>query len=423
MNEPLAVFEAIDIERLQELSVSELDDALIVAAVGDPKTWKRGDVPAIIAEIIRRLQPNLPIDIGNFRNADPLPPAENTPQDVIDKLLRSIYIRQGGVTETLDFHKAGGSTGTWVEGDDPSNPYLTTEDQLEHFLAPQHTMLPLSALEEDDFYYLIGRNQWIEAVMQSGALVQRVVPITDVLGPQAIWWGAFAGAQAAIDAIGRAGNYNPANQHYAYFDGDIQRLTAFTQGSAFVSQWIKSNAELHSEIARLTFYIDNHITGLRHERQGVELLIGNDQRVDNLNQLDPNVSAQAARQTPTFSPVDLRGNSQFDADVRYLGRYDHLRLTLHLVNASRVTQLKTTVTFAVNDWLDLVGRPQPAQGSLQNARVADGSAMTWFWEDNQGNDRTIYIGRTNESNPRLLYAIRGYQGLVNLEVRGYRGLI
>ena len=171
--------------------------------------------------------------------------------------------------------------------------------------------------------------------------------------------------------------------------------------------------------------IMSQIKALRLERVGVELLPDptRDQRTTQLNATGFGRTAQDVRQMPSFTDIPLFANSRSQSDVTYLSRYDHFLMTFHLCDNSWKTLSKTVVTFEFNDWLELVAVPQPGQAAYQNARVDDGRSLSWYWEDASGNDRTIYIGRTNESNSRFLFAVRGFQGQIRLEVRAYRGAI
>ena len=169
-------------------------------------------------------------------------------------------------------------------------------------------------------------------------------------------------------------------------------------------------------------HIDSVVRGLRAERSGVELL--GEQVIFNLMQTDiANFTAERAAASPSFTRVDgLYSDSTGAADVVHLGRYDRFLFTVHLAaeTAGNPTLEKTQFVMDYTDWFELKALPQSQQGAYQNARTQDNRALSFYWEVGDV-DRTIYIGRTNDSNSRLTYAIRGWRSAVRMECRGYRG--
>ena len=58
-----------------------------------------------------------------------------------------------------------------------------------------------------------------------------------------------------------------------------------------------------------------------------------------------------------------------------------------------------------------------------NANTKSNRAIAWINEFRQL-DHTIYVGRTNESNPRLLVGLKSYVvPTFGIQVRGYRGAV
>ena len=216
------------------------------------------------------------------------------------------------------------------------------------------------------------------------------------------------------------------------------RITALLGGYVTGAEWDQDRRETDAEVLALqtkqeeindglddTYdqqHIDRVVSGLRAERSGVELL--GEQVVFNLMQTDiANFTAEQAAATPSFTRVDLLyAQSQGPADVAYLSRYDRFLFTVHLASdaAGKPTLIKTQFVMDYTDWQELKGLPITAQGAYQNARIQDNRALSFAWHVGDV-DRTIYIGRTNESNARLTYAIRGWRGGVRMECRGYRG--
>lgn len=169
--------------------------------------------------------------------------------------------------------------------------------------------------------------------------------------------------------------------------------------------------------------ISNLATLLRGEREGVELRPRVTQVVFNLMRANPDYNQSLADNTPTFTRVgNLYQKSERDEDISYLSRYDHFLFTIHLAaeTTGNPSLIKTQFVMDYNDWFELKALPSPTQSAYQDATIQDNRAMTFYWEVG-GVDRTIYIGRTTESNSRLTYAIRGWRGQVRMEVRGYRG--
>ena len=219
----------------------------------------------------------------------------------------------------------------------------------------------------------------------------------------------------------------------------LGQLQQQLQRYVLASEWDDDRRETDGELLSLKNQVAENETGvdsnsadivnlgktLRNERVGVELIPQSRQVVFNLMDTDrANFTAEQAASNPTFSRVDiLYEQATSNADVVYMGRYDKILFTVHLASelTGSPTLIKTQFFLDYNDWLTLKKIPTPAQGAYQDATIQDNRAISFAWEVD-GVNRTIYIGRTNDPNSRLLYAITGWRSRVRMEARGYRGL-
>ena len=157
-----------------------------------------------------------------------------------------------------------------------------------------------------------------------------------------------------------------------------------------------------------------------------------------------------------FSDTGLFLNQQNNADDKHLSQFDRLLFEVYLLNGSNVAVASTSFTMSLTQLSAIV-----AQGSANvsatnqvDATVEDGRAVIHNWRtkdkpivpveietgsggnwrnrlrDVQDNlrgwiddfrkvDHTIFIGRTGETNSRLLIAVKSHKLGIGLQVRGY----
>lgn len=156
-----------------------------------------------------------------------------------------------------------------------------------------------------------------------------------------------------------------------------------------------------------------------------------------------------------FSDTGLFLNQANDADDKHLSQFDRLLFEVYLLNGSNVAVASTSFAMSLTQ-LSAIAAQGTANVSATNqvdATVEDGRAVIHNWrtkdkpiapvdvggggktakdlaneiETNIRNwinsfrsvDHTIYIGRTGETNSRLLIAVKSHKLSIGLQVRGY----
>lgn len=154
-----------------------------------------------------------------------------------------------------------------------------------------------------------------------------------------------------------------------------------------------------------------------------------------------------------FSNVALLANAANSNDDKYLSQFDRLLFEVYLLNASNAPLASTSFYMSYIQWSSIrAATTTPVSSSNQiDATVEDGRAVIHNWrtkdkpitpvdtsegqvrtqlnlvEDNIRNwinsfrqiDHTIYVGRTGETNPRMLIAVKSHKLGIGLQVRGY----
>lgn len=154
-----------------------------------------------------------------------------------------------------------------------------------------------------------------------------------------------------------------------------------------------------------------------------------------------------------FSDTGLFLNQQNNADDKHLSQFDRLVFEVYLLNGSNVAVASTSFSLSLTQLSAIVaqGTANVSAGNQVDATVEDGRAVIHNWrtkdkpatpaEDTSGQarnlaraiqtnllawindfravDHTIYIGRTGETNSRLLIAVKSHKLGIGLQVRGY----
>ena len=399
---------------------------------------------------------NVNFEVLNWRGGKPRPPFKSQAA-AFRKGLLTIGIDLDGVLWTLKDTPAGDAEGVWIDFDNANWEF------------EQNQRLPVAAINTGDFWYRYDEDVW-ELYDGTQYVVYQDRDISAFL-PNHIFLGQFANAENAVQSIV---GYDRTKTYLAYFTvteqgqtgREVRQLQSYTAGTAEGISWVSTDETLHhvsAELHKLIQVNANSVKGnqsaikmlletisdVRSERAGVELLTAVSgktyARVTNINQ---GATLAEASATPSFSSVDLFANPRNQTDVANLGRFDHIRITIHLLDNSNNDLARTEVSFDYNEWLALKALPLPAQGSTQQANIRDNRALIFNWQTQDrpaaagtgGNagaradraiawvnsfrelDNTIYVGRTNETNSRLLVAIKGYVvSTFGIQVRGYRG--
>ena len=187
-------------------------------------------------------------------------------------------------------------------------------------------------------------------------------------------------------------------------------------------------------------------------------------QISNLNQYIPDANVVPS---PVFSDTNLLRNAPpgfVGVDRTAIGNYDRIFIRISAITGSGQSATRTQgVEFFVNvaDWLGLTAVPRPDQGVVESATsrptvvasTADNRALLFefpqlppapfadelpttsnpspsdqreleaaiqgWMSDFRASRRIIYIGRSNESNSRLLVGISGFESDFHLEARGY----
>ena len=154
-----------------------------------------------------------------------------------------------------------------------------------------------------------------------------------------------------------------------------------------------------------------------------------------------------------FSGTGLFLNQQNIADDKHLSQFDRLLFEVYLLNGSNVAVASTSFTVSLAQLSAIVaqGTANVSATNQVDATVEDGRAVIHNWrtkdkpivfEDVTGRsasarvnalqtavqawinsfravDHTIYIGRTGETNSRMLIAVKSHKLGIGLQVRGY----
>ena len=158
-----------------------------------------------------------------------------------------------------------------------------------------------------------------------------------------------------------------------------------------------------------------------------------------------------------FSDTGLFLNQQNNADDKHLSQFDRLLFEVYLLNGSNVAVASTSFTMSLTIQLSAIVAQGTANVSAANqvdATVEDGRAVIHNWRTKdkppafpdetfsgggqlnnklgrlqtavqgwidsfRAVDHTVYIGRTGESNSRMLIAVKSHKLGIGLQVRGY----
>lgn len=183
-------------------------------------------------------------------------------------------------------------------------------------------------------------------------------------------------------------------------------------------------------------------TLLRNERAGVSLIADAQQLVTNLN--SGRTDAQVLDDI-SFSGVPLFAGDMDD--------YDHFILEISELGSDASTVIdSTSVTFTYTAWNALKGVPRPQTNSYQSAHTDDGRALRWSWHNNppaevsvtlpnnarqrdnnlmkaieglsdniRAASRVLFVGKSDETNARMLIAVTGIKNNFRCRVYGYKG--
>ena len=183
-------------------------------------------------------------------------------------------------------------------------------------------------------------------------------------------------------------------------------------------------------------------TALRNERAGVSLIADAQQLVTNINatRTDAHVLDDIS-----FSGVPLFAGDMDD--------YDHFILEISELNSDATTADSTSVQFTYTAWNALKGVPRPQGNNYQSAHTDDGRALRWAWHNNppaevsitfpnnnnrqrdnalmqaienlsdniRAASRVLFVGKSSESNARMLVAVTGIKNNFRCRVYGYKG--
>lgn len=182
-------------------------------------------------------------------------------------------------------------------------------------------------------------------------------------------------------------------------------------------------------------------TELRNERAGVSLIADTQQLVTNINAT--RTDAQVLDDI-SFSGVPLFAGDMDD--------YDHFILEISELNSDATTADSTSVQFTYTAWNALKGVPRPQGNNYQSAHTDDGRALRWAWQNNppaevsvnlpnnarqrdknlmqaienlsdniRAASRVLFVGKSSESNARMLVAVTGIKNNFRCRVYGYKG--
>lgn len=183
-------------------------------------------------------------------------------------------------------------------------------------------------------------------------------------------------------------------------------------------------------------------TLLRNERAGVSLIADAQQLVTNLN--------AARTDAQVLDDISFSGVPLFAGDM---DDYDHFILEISELGSDATTVIdSTSVTFTYTAWNALKGVPRPQTSSYQSAHTDDGRALRWAWHNNPPADvdiqltnnrrssdqaieraienlsdniraasRVLFVGKSSETNARMLLAVTGIKNNFRCRVYGYKG--
>ena len=221
----------------------------------------------------------------------------------------------------------------------------------------------------------------------------------------------------------------------------------------FFGNLLNGNFLAHTDHTFQTFIprADVFPTALRTERAGVPLITSASEKlITNYNGSGYGRTQADATDTPSFIDVNLLQNSEVGYESTYLSRFDRIRLKVALLGAANAVLTKTEISFSYAEWAALKALPRPAQNAYQDATIQDNRALVFNWYPDdlpagwtpyrssigsqaqtavlawinslRNADRTIYIGRTSDTNSRLTIAVKGYQGnILGIDAIGYLG--
>ena len=205
-----------------------------------------------ISEILALFEDNDLFIIEDWRAGRPRAPiASLDGQPAVDKAKRTIGIGNDGVIWTYKERPATEPQVTW-------SPYTNDKYQF-----AQSDLLPDSALQTGDYYYVYTLEEWIVFApepLTSNLRQERVTDITTILGSDAIFLG---NASSETNANHLITNYDSSKKYYVYYAGEVRQLASYTPGAGAAATWVASTETLHHEIARISKEIDanqNRIT-------------------------------------------------------------------------------------------------------------------------------------------------------------------
>ena len=221
----------------------------------------------------------------------------------------------------------------------------------------------------------------------------------------------------------------------------------------FFGNLLNGNFLAHTDHTFQTFIprADVFPTELRTERAGVPLITSASEKLlTNLNGTSFGRTQAQVTDTPSFTDVNLLQNSEVGYESTYLSRFDRIRLKISLLGAANAVLTTTEISFSYAEWAALKALPRAEQDAYQDATIQDNRALVFNWYPDdlpagwtpfsgsigsktqtavlawinslRNADRTIYIGRTNQTNSRLTIAVKGYQGnILGIDAIGYLG--
>ena len=386
-------------------------------------------------------------DIRDFRGGRPSPLI--TDPDELALAKKTIGIGTGGKIYTLEHTEQSNPVTTWIDFDNANWDFEQTED------------LPLSALQTGDFFYLpnggTSPNRGVWRVYDGTKL--NSYDDVDTFLTDTTFLGNFPNQASAALAIG---TYDSNTTYLAYFPTtvagrsgrEVQQLSSYAAGTISANRWVPSDEELHSLIGNVELEIRDAIAEITGDegiirantnaRSGVRLITSSSERlITNFNGAGYGRTQADAVDTPSFMDISARQNTEAGYESVYLSRFDRLRLIVSLLGASNVVLTSTEVEFGYAKWASLKGLPRPAQNSYQDATIQDNRALVFNWmpdgipdgltsggqtrgrvnewlDSFRNADRTIYVGKTSDSNPRMMIAVKGFRGdTIGVDLIGY----
>ena len=444
-----------------------------IPETGEPGTGSGGSLTTDQTKLLARVGG---FDIRDFRGGVPTPPFK-TQTDDFALAKKTIGIGQDGVLWTLKDTPATGSTGTWIDFDNANYEfeqnrrlpvaalnagdfwYRYDDDVWEVYDGTSYTVYydrEISTFLPNHIF--LGQFANAENAVQSITNYDRTKTYL---------------AYFTVTEDGQVGR-------------QVRQLQSYSAGTGEVISWVSTDETLNHLSAELHRLIENNVNSIKqsrglidgHEKRiqaidaeqtaqdtaikenrdaigkrlsGIQLITSASEKlITNLNGTSFGRTQADATDTPSFTDVNLLQNSEAGYENTHLSRFDRIRLIVNLLGASNVVLVSTEIDFSYAKWASLKALPRPEQNSYQDATIQDNRALVFNWmpdgipavfnavsngvaaatqrnvrawlESFRNVDRTIFIGRTSQTNPRLTIAVRGYQGnVLGIDAIGYLG--